>query len=85
MRPGLFSTKGDFSDMEPQTRSITPQVPQKLFNCNDCARYFGVSITTFWRMTHKDDFPKPYRMNGRNRRWRLEELEAFLESTRAKS
>jgi len=48
-----------------------------LMRQRDLMEYMNVSRSTLWRMTQREDFPKPVILMGL-KRWRREELESWL-------
>lgn len=48
-----------------------------LLRQRDLMEFFGISRSTFWRMSRRDDFPKPVMVMGM-KRWRCEDLELWL-------
>jgi predicted DNA-binding transcriptional regulator AlpA len=54
-----------------------------LLNAKQSAAEVGLSIPGFWKGVAAERFPAPYYPAGRAPRWRLSELKAALEKTRA--
>jgi len=47
-------------------------------------KILGIGRSTLWLwLKNKNDFPKPFKA-GRKLRWKLSEIEAYLEKTREK-
>lgn len=58
--------------------SISPQAPAVLSTTDQLCEHYQISRTTFWRMSQRPGFPKPYRI-GRILRWDAEAIRAFLQ------
>jgi len=43
------------------------------------AQRLGVSVKTLWRMRTAGDFPQPMTIGRRSKRWRSEEVDAYIE------
>jgi len=50
----------------------------------DQMEYMSISRSTLWRMTQREDFPKPVILMGL-KRWRCEELWSWLSSRQEKA
>jgi len=55
-----------------------------LMRQRDLMEYMNVSRSTLWRMTQREDFPKPVLLMGL-KRWRRDELESWLSSRQENS
>ena len=56
------------------------KIEKSMLTLNDVAKLFGVSRTTVYdRLLVSDDFPRPVMLGGSVRRWRADELTAYVE------
>lgn len=55
----------------------------RLLPVDEAALIFGVGRTTFLEMVNEDRAPKPVRLSAKIVRWRLSDLQAFLEKLQA--
>ena len=51
-----------------------------LISAPDAARLLGVSERSFHNLRHRPDFPRPITIGTRCVRWRVADLEAFIEA-----
>ena len=54
----------------------------ELLNVTETAAKLCVSRTTVYRLLRNPDFPRPFALTSDARRWRVSELDAWLESRR---
>ena len=60
------------------------RVTNEYLRPKDCAVLLGVSLPTFWRLTHTEAFPDPARLlNGGVKRWAISDLRKFADSARS--
>ena len=56
-----------------------------LMSADDVAQRLGVSVVTLWRMRTAGEFPAPMTIGRRLKRWRPEDVEAYIEARAAAS
>lgn len=67
------------SQFDPATMETTSGVPTSALYCSsDLARLLGLSERTVWRLDSAGNLPQPIRL-GRSVRWRVVEIQAWLE------
>ena len=56
------------------------QIEQSMLSLNEVARFLGVSRTTVYeRLLVSDEFPRPLVLGGSVKRWRADEVTAYVE------
>lgn len=63
----------------PTEPSKTNESPPLLVDAKTAARLCGIGTSTFWRWDGAGRIPRPVRLGGTTR-WRLAELEAWIEA-----
>jgi predicted DNA-binding transcriptional regulator AlpA len=57
-----------------------PRLAQvQLLNVREVAELFGFHVRTVWRMAAAGELPRPIRVGSKAQRWRLRDLETFIE------
>jgi len=61
-----------------------PTVTKLVMTAHEVARALDISVRSVWRMSERGDIPPPIRI-GRNRRWRRDTIEQWLEDQERKA
>lgn len=56
---------------------MTPSSECTYLSVEQVAARFGMSKDTIWRWRRTGEFPKPVRLGGTTKRWRLSDIEAW--------
>lgn len=54
----------------------------KLLRSKQVAEKLSVGKTLFWELTHRKDFPRPYKLGPKHIAWADEELDVWLLTTK---
>ena len=54
----------------------------ELLDAKELARRMSISVRTVWRLSGEGRLPRPVRLGDRIVRWRVSDVEAFLEKKR---
>ena len=58
-------------------------MPHPLMSTEDVAQRLSISVKTLWRMRTAGEFPAPLTIGRRLKRWRPEDVEAYIEARAA--
>jgi predicted DNA-binding transcriptional regulator AlpA len=53
---------------------------QQLLKAEEVAEMLRISMRMFWNLSKQQHFPRPIRISSRCARWRLTDMEAYLDS-----
>lgn len=63
-----------------ETLNTNQPTPKQLLNIDEVKAITGFSTTTIYKHVKQDSFPKPKNCGGRAVRWRLSDIQTYINS-----